>query len=321
LSPEELAEFHRLAKTAGESAAVHDAITGLPVASVVVWKHLPGPLYQVAHEYPGLAFASPDRVFQDIVPAAAALLAWDSLLHHSPSGPARKCLRRSVKNALEQGIARAQYPFLVGSIRTSEEVASAVLPDSWRSLVLGSPHRAAAAASHLAKWIYSTGITGMGPAWLTFRFADDQVNARIGVESIDPDVVSRVHDMLILDRLWDELGLVRTLGPSPDFIRRHIYIKHSLGVVADCSPQEVSRELVEKPSGENKAVWSALLRMEDIVAGVRLIHFLRRVAERPRVAESILGHEWRAELERLTSRAVEVEAALHPVKMVGSAGH
>lgn len=311
LTDVERAEFHRRVKTAGEPATVRDAIAGPPVASLIVWRHLPEPLFQVTHDLPGPAPVNADRMFRDVVPAAAALLGWDALVR----APLPAVMRRQIERLIRDAIRRAKetLPFHVAGaewLRPDHQVVSAVLPDCWRSLVFRDRRSAGAAARRLGQWVYGTGLTAVGEGWLSFRFVDARVNAQIGVETVESAVITRVHDALVVDHLWDELGLLGKFNAAPTFHHYYLAVSPELRALVDWRPLEFDPVQRAREAPADEHLFAMLLDVEQAISRVRLVYFLRRIAERPRVAEWILGDNWRGELERLTARAVEVESML-----------
>jgi len=315
MSPTEHMDFLRRATLAGEPESVQAALTAAPFPGVVLWKHLPHALARVPYRCGGFVFASPDHVLVKVIPAAGALLAWAELTQRGPSKAQCRTIRRLVEEAVQKENHNCcTLTTMEREVRarwvTPATIASAVVPNAWRSLIFATEKATATSVARLKSWEYNMGVTPIEPAVLRFSFKDDRAQKRLGVGGAQADIIACVHDALTLDSLWVAADLYEQLKAPPDFT-----IFHSAGLPTLLNAiltidADVVRSTAATVGAQPQTPVEATTELFYWARLIPMVHLILRLRDHPRVAEALLGHEWQRLLADSGNRAVHIEQLL-----------
>jgi transcriptional regulator with XRE-family HTH domain len=206
LLAEKRSEFHRLAKTVGESSSVRDALSTLPVPGLATWSSLaPALLRAPRSTYPPIPILT-DDAYARAVQSAAGLLAWVALDRHRVSTGDRKSLAAKVGSAIDT-LKRERGSDVQASI-------ALLLPALWRDLVFSESDRTTALVRLLECWFYADDWLFPGPA-VSFGFMNQRMGRMYTTLAASPADVCEAHAALTAFRLWADLAIDGLIGPLP----------------------------------------------------------------------------------------------------------
>ncbi|HUU94743.1 MAG TPA: hypothetical protein VM487_03315 [Phycisphaerae bacterium] len=292
---------------------MRDELGGPPVPDLVVWRHLPRALYGVDRDYHGLVPVNPDRVVEDLVPAAASLLASMAILMtQAPSQADRDRIRKHVDDAYRNTRKRYQQsgqevpPFM-----THAAVASAQLPYAWRAVLFSSVSRTRKAVSSLSKWSYWRRLWSAAPGLLTFCFKNHEQHDLWATHEVRKDLVVSIHDMFTLHLLWSKLGYdTRFDEPAQLHLHRPVH-PPDLQSFVTLDEEDVRADLTI-PAGDDLLARVRLAdRLEHYSALSNEVLFTVRVAGCSAIAECLLGPHWRATLDPATEKLHRIAPVLN----------
>jgi len=299
-------ELVRLAALAHTPPEAKEALSGPPVAGLVLWKHLPAALYSLPHGERGSLPPAADRVLPEVVCAGAALLGYYAASVSEPQPAILNALRTAADE-----LAEVQPSLLYPPKMLAVQAVSARLVDRWHGLLFAAPRPVSKAIRVISRWDYSTGFSVHSDARLLFTYRDAPATY-FPQEPARPAWLERAYNGLTLEALWTLLGFAARFHAGPDLAFYSIPdFKLTLKELEALDLATLPRRL-DLPPGQvaPPGVAEYLYHWENAVALQRDGAFIAHLRAGPRFAEACLGPDWNDRLNRAAARAAELGEVL-----------
>ncbi|MGD8450690.1 MAG: helix-turn-helix domain-containing protein [Phycisphaerae bacterium] len=311
-------EFFALADAVSKPPAVTDAMRGVALPGLVLWRHLPHILHDRLSDVSLAGRMVPDEVLFHGVRSIGSTLAWVALRTSPPSDAQVELLRRA---AAELKHDAESTRFAAGLKHDAESASFAKGPDpldeiardAMNDVITGLPHvwrvtlfASERSAQHWGRMIdewdcVAAGLAGR-EASLSLTFRDSAIEAEYGFHGIAAETVAQLHDVMTAFRLSQ---LLRLISNDSDLARgllpHYLYLNEYVTKARETSPDGYFREL-SAPAGEEPP-WPGALE------AVRYAEFAMRLFALPPLAEQVFGAADESTRQAMRKHLADLDAA------------
>lgn len=298
LPPSEEVEFYQAWQRSGVSEETREALAGLALPGLVLWKHFPEALYSVEHDATWLFPLAQDMAFFHAVTSCGSLLSCVPLLRHPPPNRVLKGIRKSAERIIDE----PQYEGIVNLPGMREHIIGLALPSFWRAELFGTKAQAERRTRQLSQWAYKVKDFGQLKGEITVEFSDNDQNERWGVRDAKPEDVVSWHDAMIAHLLWEPLGLAEDFAPlDVSFYRARCSTAVIVLEALKASPDELEKSILERIEKDGPSATA-----DTLLGRSNLIMFSMRALEIPSFADRVFGENHGLTRDLMQTKATQL---------------